>query len=132
MFQLCSEGYFPVLKIQFLDGRSFNEAEVNSKRKLAVVNQTFVKKYLPGENAIVRQVRIAQLGELEDKLADPTFEIIGIVADAKNRGLQDPPEPEIGVPYTVTGSAFRGVLVRTAEATRPVRSGAPRGVGYRL
>jgi predicted permease len=115
MFQLCSEGYFPVLKIQFLDGRSFNEAEVNGKRKLAVVNQTFVRKYLPAENPIGRQVRIARLGEFEDKVADPTFEIIGIVADAKNRGLQDPPEPEIWVPYTVTGSAFRGVLVRTAQ-----------------
>jgi putative ABC transport system permease protein len=69
MFQLCSEGYFPVLKIQFLDGRGFTEAEVNGKRKLAVVNQTFVKKYLPGENPIGRQVRIAQLAESEDKMA---------------------------------------------------------------
>jgi len=115
MFQLCSEAYFSVLKIQFLDGRAFTEAEVNGKRKLAVVNQTFVKKYLPGENPIGRQVRIAQLAEFEDKMADPTFEIIGVVADAKNRGLQDAPEPEMWVPYTVTGSAFRGVLVRTAQ-----------------
>jgi len=46
---------------------------------------------------------------------EPMFEIIGLVADAKNRGLQDPPEPEIWVPYTVTGSAFRGILVRTAN-----------------
>ena len=115
MFQLCSEGYFPVLKIQFLDGRAFTEAEVNGKRKLAVVNQTFVKKYLPGENPIGRQVRIAQLAEFEDKMADPTFEIIGVVADAKNRGLQDPPDAEMWVPYTVTGSAFRGVLVRTTQ-----------------
>ena len=115
MFQLCSEGYFSVLKIQFLEGRGFNEAEVNGKRKLAVVNQTFVKKYLPGENPIGRQVRIAQLAEFEDKLADPTFEIIGEVVDAKNRGLQDPPEAEMWVPYTVTGSAFRGILVRTAQ-----------------
>jgi len=116
MFQLCSEGYFPVLKIQFLDGRGFTEAEVNGKRKLAVVNQTFVKKYLPGENPIGRQVRIAQLAEFEDKMTDPTFEIIGVVADAKNRGLQDPPDAEMWVPYTVTGSAPRGILVRKTRA----------------
>jgi len=73
-----------------------------------------VKKYLGGENPIGKQVRIAQLAEFEDKVMDPTFEIIGLVADAKNRGLQDPPEPELWVPYTVTGSAFRGILVRTA------------------
>ncbi len=114
LFQLCSEGYFSVLKLKFLDGRAFTEAEVNDARKLAVVNQTFVKKYLSGENPIGKQVRIAQLSDFADKVADPTFEIIGLVADAKNRGLQDPPEAELWVPYTVTGSAFRGILVRTA------------------
>ncbi len=115
MFQLCSEGYFPVLKIQFLDGRPFTEAEVNNARKLAVVNQAFVKRYLPGENPIGNHVRIAELSEFADKVADPTFEIVGVVADLKNRGLQDPLGPEIWVPYTVTGSAFRGIMVRTAQ-----------------
>ncbi|MGB7847556.1 MAG: ABC transporter permease [Candidatus Acidiferrum sp.] len=115
LFQLCSEGYFSVLKLQFLYGRPFTEAEVNGARKLAVVNQTFAKKYLGGEIPVGRQVRIAQLADFEDKVADPTFEIIGEVADAKNRGLQDPPDPEIWIPYTVTGSAFRGILVRTAQ-----------------
>jgi len=107
IFQLCSEGYFPVLKIQFLDGRPFNESEVNAARKIAVVNQTFVKKYLSNDNPIGNQVRIAQLAEFEDKVPDPTFEIIGVVSDVKNSGLQDPIRPEIWVPYTVTGSAFR-------------------------
>jgi len=115
MFQLVSEGYFPVLKIQFVDGRGFTEAEVTGARKLAVVNQTFVKKYLGSENPIGRQVRISQLAEFGDAVKDPMFEIIGLVADAKNRGLQDPPEPEIWVPFTATGSAFRGILVRTAK-----------------
>jgi len=115
IFQLCSEDYFAVLKIQFLAGRSFTEAEVNGARKLAVVNQTFVKWYMPGDNPMGRQVRIDQLGNFEDKVPEPMFEIIGMVADAKNQGLQDPPEPEIWIPYTVTGSAPRGILVRTAK-----------------
>src|SRR5216683_1094997 len=113
MFQLVSEGYFGVVKIQFVDGRSFNEAEVNGARKLAVVNQTFVKKYLGNENPIGRQVRIAQLEQFPDKLANPWFEIIGVVADVKNNGLQDPVQPEMWVPYTMTGSGARGLLVRT-------------------
>src|SRR6266446_1715228 len=114
LFQLCSEGYFGVVKIQFLDGRTFTEAEVNGARKLAVVNQTFAKKFLENENPIGRQVRIARLTEFEDAVKEPMFEIIGLVADAKNQGLQDPPMPEIWIPYTVTGSSFRGILVRTA------------------
>jgi putative ABC transport system permease protein len=79
------------------------------------VNQTFVKKYLVNENPIGKQVRIAQLEQFEDAVKEPTFEIIGLVADVKNRGLQDPVEPEIWIPYTVTGSAFRGVLIRTEK-----------------
>jgi putative ABC transport system permease protein len=113
LFQLCSEGYFPVLKIQFIDGRPFTEAEVEGKRKLAVVNQTFVHKYLVNENPMGQRVHIAQLEQFPDKLTDPWFEIIGIVADVKNNGLQDPVQPEIWVPYTMTGSGARGVLVRT-------------------
>jgi putative ABC transport system permease protein len=115
LFQLCSEGYFPVLRIQFKDGRTFTEAEVNEARKLAVVNETFVQKYMARENPIGQRVRLAQLETFPDPLKDPWFEIIGVVADVKNRGLQDPIEPEVWVPYTVTGSAARGVLVRTSQ-----------------
>jgi len=115
IFQLCSEGYFSVLRLQFLDGRAFTEAEVDGARKVAVVNQTFVKKYFGGENPIGRQVRIARLTEFEDKVAEPNFEVIGVVADALNQGLQDPPRPEMWIPYTVTGSGLRGILVRTSQ-----------------
>ncbi len=101
------------MKIQFIDGRPFTEAEVEGKRKLAVINQTFAHKYLGNENPIGQRVHIAQLEQFPDKLADPWFEIIGVVADAKNHGLQDPPDPELWVPYTMTGSGARGVLVRT-------------------
>lgn len=115
IFQLCSDGYFPVLRLQLLQGRPFTESEVAGARKVAVVNQTFVNKYLHADNPIGRDVRINQLADFEDKVPEPTFEIIGVVADAKNRGLQDPPQPEMWIPYTVTGSAFRGILVRTAK-----------------
>jgi len=115
IFQLCSEGYFSVLRLKFLDGRAFTEAEVDGARKVAVVNQTFVKKYFGGENPIGRQVRIARLTEFQDKVAEPNFEVIGVVADALNQGLQDPPRPEMWIPYTVTGSGLRGILVRTSQ-----------------
>src|SRR5467141_1471762 len=116
LFQLCSEGYFPVLIIQFIDGRPFTEAEVEGKRKLAVINQTFAHKYLGNDNPLGQRVHIAQLEQFPDKLADPWFEIIGVVADVKNNGLQDPVQPELWVPYTMTGSGARGLLVRTGPA----------------
>lgn len=114
-FQVCSEGYFSVLKIQFLQGRSFTEAEVNGAKKLAVVNQTFVHKYLGADNPIGQRVRLVRLESPPDPLPESWFEIIGVVADVKNQGLQEPVTPETWVPYTVTGAFERGILVRTAN-----------------
>src|SRR6202048_187040 len=80
LFQLCSEGYFPVLKIQFLTGRPFSEAEVIGARKLAVINQTFAHQYLGGDNPIGQRVRLSSLLEtFPDPVQDPWFEIIGVV-----------------------------------------------------
>lgn len=113
--QLCSEGYFGVVRIQFLQGRTFNEAEVEGARKVAVINQTFAKKYLGKLSPIGQRIRLLEFMNFPDKVEDPWFEVIGVVKDAKNQGLEDPPLPEAWVPYTVTGSGERGILVRTAS-----------------
>ena len=115
LFQLCSEEYFATLRIRFVAGRSFSESEVEGARKLAVVNQTFALKYLGGANPLASSVRLAELATFPDAVADPTFEIVGVVADVKNQGLQDPVQPEVWVPYTLTGAGERGILVRTAQ-----------------
>jgi putative ABC transport system permease protein len=115
LFQLCSEGYFDVLRIRLVQGRPFTEAEVEGARKLAVVNQTFAEKFLRGENPLGRSFRLAELASFPDKVEEPVFEIIGVAADLKNQGLQEPVQPEVWIPYTMTGAGERGVLVRTAQ-----------------
>ncbi len=119
ILQLCSEQYFPVLRIQFLQGRSFTPAEVNNARKLAVINQTFQRRYFGAEDPLGKRIHLLRLEKtpegFPDGQPDAWYEVIGIVADVKNQGLQDPVNPETWVPYTVTGSAERGVLVRTAN-----------------
>jgi putative ABC transport system permease protein len=115
LFQLCSEGYFSVLRIQLKQGRTFNEAEVYEARKVAVVNATFAKEYLGGENAVGQRVRISDLENFPDRVAEPWFEIIGVVGDVLNQGLQEPARPEAWLPYTVSGSGQRGILLRTSN-----------------
>jgi putative ABC transport system permease protein len=100
--QLCSEGYFAVVRIAFLEGRTFNEAEVSGARKVAVVNQTFVKKYLGKMSPLGQRIRLAELANFPDKVEDPWFEVIGVVKDAKNQGLEEAPMPEAWVPYVVS------------------------------
>jgi putative ABC transport system permease protein len=114
-FQLCSEGYFSTLGLRTLRGRTLSADEVTSARKVAVVNQTLVNKFFAGEDPIGRQIRLKQLETLPEgeKLDNPVFEIVGVISDAKNRGIVDPPDPEIFVPYTVTGAFERAIMVKT-------------------
>ncbi|MGH9776111.1 MAG: ABC transporter permease [Candidatus Acidiferrales bacterium] len=125
-YQLCSDGYFSTLRIAFAEGRGFTEAEVNAARKVAVVNQTFARKFLVGSEPIGQRFRLLDAETLPDPVKDAWFEVIGVVADVKNQGLQNPITPEAWVPYTITGSYFRGVLIRTAQEPmtmlKPVQS----------
>jgi putative ABC transport system permease protein len=117
LFHPVSEEYFRVLRIELRKGRGFGEAEVHDARKVAVVNETFVRKYLPGENPIGRRVHLASLDTSGDPLQDKWLEIVGVVGDVtngRNRGLQVPIEPEVWVPYTIAGSGAQDLMVRTA------------------
>jgi putative ABC transport system permease protein len=118
MVQLVSDGYFPTLGLRLVRGRLLTEAEVNDGRKVAVVNQTLVNRYFGPENPLGRSIRFTELEKLQNNqaVANPVFEIIGVIADAKNRGIREAPMPEAFVPYTLTGAYQRGVLVRTMSA----------------
>ncbi len=115
VIQFVSEGWFPTLGLTLRRGRTFSAFEVSSARHVAVVNETLARKYFPGEDPIGRSVRLKALETIaEPKIPNAAFEIIGVAADAKNSGIQEAARPEALVPYTVTGSFERGVLVRTA------------------
>ena len=114
IFQLCSEGYFPTLRYKLLRGRVLSAVEVNDARKVAVINQTLARKFFGNTDPIGKRIEVKTLETWPEPMKDPVFEVIGIIADAKNRGIQEPIVPEMFLPYTITGFAERGVLVRTA------------------
>jgi putative ABC transport system permease protein len=114
-FQQVSEEYFRVLRIEFKQGRGFSEAEVNDARRVAVVNETFLRKYLSNEKPIGQRVRLASLETMPDPVHDKSFEIIGVVGDVTNRGLQTPIEPEVWLPYTINATGPQVVIVRTSQ-----------------
>jgi putative ABC transport system permease protein len=115
IYQLVSEGYVHTLGARLLHGRLMEESEVAGARKVAVVNQTLVTKWFGKEDPIGRQITIKHLGTIPNSpVVNPVFEIVGVISDMKNSGVQEPVRPEILVPYTVTGNFARGILVRTA------------------
>jgi putative ABC transport system permease protein len=124
--QNVSETYFRALRIPFEAGRGFTETEINDARKVAVVNRKFVSTYLSGEDPIGRRVKLVELESVADSL--PSFEIVGVVDNVSNQGapgygrggLQAPIEPQVWIPYTVTGSGERSLVVRSVQTPMSV------------
>ena len=115
LYQLVSEGWADTLGLRLTRGRMLSAVEVAGTRRVAVVNQTLVTKYFGGEDPIGRQVTIVEGGGPPDApVVHSSFDIVGVIADAKNNGIRDPVQPEVLVPYTITGAFERGILVRTA------------------
>jgi putative ABC transport system permease protein len=70
-----SEDYFETMGTKILAGRAFTDHDTENSRRVAVVNQTFAKKFLKGEDPIGKH-----FGDLDMKFAG-VFEIVGVTED---------------------------------------------------
>jgi hypothetical protein len=114
---LVSPKEFETLRIPLLAGRIFDDAEVNRAAHLALVNEAFVKQFLPEGNAIGQSVRSPMLKvELPDLLSaqapDDWLEIIGVVGDARDDGLDHPIKPAVFLPHSFVLPPEVALLVR--------------------
>jgi predicted permease len=113
--ELCSEGYFRTLEVKIVRGRVLSESDVDSSRHVAVINQSLGRKFFGTEDPIGRTLKFTLFHQKPQTPHYADFEIIGVVADMRNRGLKNSPMPQAFVPYTIP-ELFKGagILVRTA------------------
>ncbi len=116
---LVSPYEFATLRIPLLTGRIFNDAEVGRAAHLALVNQAFVKQFLAGSDPIGQAVRSSMLKvERPDLLLtqapDDWLEVIGVVGDVRNDGLDHPTKPAVFLPYSFVLPPDESVLARSA------------------
>ena len=114
LYQLCTEGYFETLGLKLRRGRLLTGVDVAGARQVAVVNETLGRRFFGTDDPVGRTIELKMLRTLPDSpVASPVFEIVGVVADARNQGPQDEIEPEAFIPHSVTSAFERGILVRT-------------------
>ena len=114
IYQLCTEGYFETLSLKLRRGRLLTPVDVAGARRVAVVNETLGRRFFGTDDPVGRTIELKMLRTLSDTpVASPVFEIVGVVADARNQGPQDEIVPEAFIPHSVTSAFERGILVRT-------------------
>lgn len=115
---LMDQRYFAALRIPLLQGRIWSADENSRGDFVAIVNHTFATRYLSSSHATGRQLRIPGLmphNRYQAATAQSTAwrQIIGVVGDARNYGVDQPVVPAIYVPYTALMPAWAQFLVRT-------------------
>ena len=104
-FQFFSvgSGYFTTMQNRIISGRDFTAEDHAESPLTVVVNETFAERFWPGENPIGRIVNSEQ-GDAQ---------VVGLVANAAYRQLNEEPRPAFFVPITQNRSAGQTLVVRT-------------------
>jgi putative ABC transport system permease protein len=136
--RVTDENYFRAMGIPLLRGRMYTAQESAERGRVAVVTQSFVEKYFPGEDPLGKQLLVNMKDE-----PNPT-EIVGVVGDIKLHALDEAPQPTVYWPHAelvysamtfvvrtkgdpaALGTAARGAI-QALDADQPVADMRPMG-----
>jgi putative ABC transport system permease protein len=110
-----TQDYFRTLGIPFTRGTGFSDLRADEAPRLVVVNETFIRHHFSAEDPLGKQIRLTPLDGPSDPAVHGVFEIVGVVDDVRNQGLQEPTQPQVYLPWMSAGRANPLILVRTAR-----------------
>ncbi|HYT21296.1 MAG TPA: FtsX-like permease family protein [Candidatus Polarisedimenticolia bacterium] len=112
-FNYVSPGFFKTLQTSFLAGRDFNEHDRTGAPNVAIVNETFIRKFAIGKNPLGMTFRVRRM----NRISAP-YQIVGVVKDTKYADLR---EELVPIVYTAKAQSDDP----GADAQVLVRSRAP-------
>ena len=109
---VVSADYFATTHIPLLRGRYFTQADAESPAQVAIISEKTARQIFANEDPLGKHIQLG--GRQDDK---PWAEIIGIVGDIHQYGLDSPTTPQAYLLYTQSPFSYAGVLlVRSSVA----------------
>ena len=120
---VVSPGYFEAMKIPLREGRMFSAQDGPDTPRVMLVSQALARKYFAGQNAVGQRLVI----DYDPPLANVTYEIVGVVGDARRISLEEAAEPEFYVLNDQLPQRRLNLVVRTSAANPASMTAALRG-----
>ena len=117
-FLAVSPNYFQALGTPLVEGRVFDERDVDGAPKVVIVNQSMARNLFHDGSAIGRHLKLnnpEQSGEWRT--------IVGVIADVKYQGLDDSALREVYTPFSQTPFLWSYVMVRTSSEPSSMANG---------
>jgi putative ABC transport system permease protein len=113
-YRTLSPDYFKVLSIPVLRGRAFTDRDSNGATPVVMINAAMAKKYWADADPIGQRITIGK--GLGPEFDDPTRQIVGIVGNVRENGLDQPEPPLVYVPFAQVSDA----LTKLTNALLPI------------
>jgi putative ABC transport system permease protein len=97
--------FFHTMGIPLKAGRGFTDSDTSSSLPVAVVNETFARKYFHAKDPLGQQVQLEGSPILH--------QVVGVVGDVKPDGLDSVDDPEVYKPFAQDSKPFLVIVVRT-------------------
>jgi len=104
-----SPGYFRMLGISLVRGREFEEQDVRGAHRVIVVNEAMARRFWGTLDVVGKQVGVSNDG----KETPEWNEIVGVVANVRDVGIQDEARPEYFLALFQWGVGSHHLIVRT-------------------
>jgi predicted permease len=118
--RMISPEYFRAMKIPVRQGRAFTEADNAAAPPVIIVNEAFVKRYFDGQNPFARQLSVGR------GVNDPPRQVVGVVGDVKQRGLDQPAPAMVFMPIPQLSNGLLSIFRSFSSSNFTVRAtGAP-------
>lgn len=107
--------YFETLGIPLVAGRVFDDRDRADTPLVVVVNEVVVDRYYGGRNPVGQRLKVG--GADSD---EPWFEIVGVVGATRNRGLDQPPSPEVYALHAQIGEIQNQLFLLARTTVEPM------------
>src|SRR5262249_2165840 len=115
--RMISPDYFRAMRIGVRQGRAFTDADNAAVAPVVIVNEAFARRFFDGHDPLARQILIRR---------DTTPQVVGVVADVKQEGLDKESPPMVFVPIPQMSDRLMAAVRTFTPAYFTIRAtGAP-------
>jgi len=110
-FQMVTAGYTDALGIRITKGRTIDEHDTDTSPRVAMVNENFVNRFLPGIDPLTQRISVPELkiGSIGKPIE---WQIVGVFHNVRGAGIRQE-YPEINVPFLQNPWPQVSMIVRT-------------------
>ena len=117
-----SPKYFAVFQIPLIRGRVFTDADDAGASHVVLINEAMAKKFWPKADPLGEVITIGK--GVGPEFEEPSRQVIGVVADVRETGLDEEPRPVMYVPIAQVTDGITALQNRVLPLTWAVRTAA--------